>query len=46
MVWEMSARGNILVGKCPVGKIFSSRKYRSGICPEGSVSWGAVPLGN
>ena len=56
MVGEMSIRGNVLVGKCPVGKVsfgeVSGRgiarlgKCQSGICPRESVSRGSVRSGN
>ena len=50
MVGEMSVRGNVLVGKCPVGEVsfgeVSGRgivgKCPSGIFHRGSVSQGSV----
>ena len=49
MVGEMSVRGNVLVGKCPVGEV-SGRgivgKCPSGIFHRGSVSRGSVRLEN
>ena len=56
MVEEMSVRGNVLVGKYPVGQVSGrgivrsgkrpSGKCPSGICPRGSASRGSVRSGN
>ena len=55
-VGEMSVRGNVLVGKCPVGEVsfeevsgrgnVRSGKCPSGNCPRGSVSRGTIKSGN
>ena len=52
----MPVRGNVLVGKCPVGEVSGrgivrsgkcpSGKCQSGNCPRGSVSRGTVQSGN
>ena len=44
MVWEMFDRGNMLVGKCLVGEIVFSVKYRSGICQSGSCPVGELKV--
>ena len=51
MVGEMSVRGNVLVGKCPVGEvsgwgIVRSGKCPSGKCPSGKCQSGIYPWGS
>ena len=51
MVGEMSVRGNVLVGKCPVREvsgrgILRSGKYPSGKCPSGKCQSGICLQGS
>ena len=56
VVREMSGRGNVLVGKCPVGEVsfrevsgrgmVRSGKCQSGKCPSGKCQSGNCPRGS
>ena len=50
MASEMSSRGNVLVGKCPVwevsfGEVSGRGIVRSGKCPSGKYQFGEVSVG-
>ena len=45
-VGEMSVRGNVLVGKYPVGEVSGWRIVRSGKCPSGKFPSGKCQSGN
>ena len=42
----MSVRGNVLVGKCPVGEVSGRGIVRSGKCPSGKCPSGKCQSGN